>query len=210
MRQAKIILTASMFKCGGWIKKWRARPADPMRYFFDRMKIYGHALYVANTDDALANAGKVRFNYQFLSTLELTAEEFDSLVDEQIEKILSVPKNFAKISDAPDDFDDEENFPRVDEVRRKCMKVLARNDAFLKDPKIKTILAKVQDDFEKALCLGKFEVQGEVRFLSGDLLRFLLNIAKKIDGLGRPKKFVSWKRKRFTRIDFTCPKKFCG
>ena len=188
LRQAKIILTASMFKCGGWIKKWRARPADPMRYFFDRMKIYGHALYVANTDDAFTNAGKVRFNYQFLSTLELTAEEFDSLVDEQIEKILSVPKNFARLSDTPDDFDDEENFPRVDEVRRKCMKVLARNDAFLKDPKIKTILAKVQDDFEKALCLGKFEVQGEVRFLSGDLLRFLLNVAKKIDGLGRAEK----------------------
>ena len=186
--KAKVILTASMFKCGGWMEKFAKTVEDPMRFFFEKMREYDHALYVANMDAGLTNTGKIRLNYQFLSTLKLTAQEFDSLVEEQIQKIKSIPDNYGRLLNL-DSFDDfEEDFdekPPVDELRDKCLKILARNDAFLKNAKIKTLLQKVQEDYEKELCLGKFSVQGEVRFLSCDLLAFLLNIAKRTEYFGR-------------------------
>lgn len=183
--KAKIILTESMFKCGDWIKKWTERPADPLKFFFEKMSTYEHALWVCNTDANLQNTGKVSLNYQFLSTLDCTLAEVDSLVKEHIELINAVPqsvKNIARVAcnqkSAEENFEDEFVAVKSDTVRNKCLTLLNNNEVFLDDPKIKTLIDIMQRDLEKALCLGQFYVQGEVRFLSCDLLMFLLRLAQ--------------------------------
>ena len=183
--KAKIILTASMFKCADWMTKWADRPADPMRYFFEQMNAFEHALWVCNTDANLHNAGKVSLNYQFLSTLDCTAAAVDSLVAEHVEMIKAVPQSVQNITQAArrqdsaeDNFADDFTAVKSDSVRNKCLTLLNRNAAFLSDPKVKSLIDMMQRDLEKALCLGQFFVQGEVRFLSCDLLDFLLRLAR--------------------------------
>ena len=184
--RAKIILTESMFKCADWIKKWSARPSDPMKYFFEKMRLYDHALWICSTDANLSNTGSVSLNYQFLSTLAITPEDFESFIDEQISLIKNVPQSLSNIFKVAlrkgidaENLDGELNFSDDNiSLRDKCLKILSKNDAFLRDPKIRAIVDGTQRDLEKELCLGKFEVQGEVRFLSCDLLEFLLRIAE--------------------------------
>lgn len=99
LTKAKIILTKSMFKAGGWIKKlWESHSSelgsDPMQFFFKKMNNYEHTLYIATTDANLSNTGKIRLNYQFISTLALTLGEFDSLLEDGIDKIKKFPHQF--------------------------------------------------------------------------------------------------------------------
>lgn len=221
LTKAKIILTESMFKAVKWIKKlWETQSiceSDPMKHFFKKMKNYRHTIYVATTDANLSNTGEIRLNYQFLSTLDLTSDEFDSLLEDGIDKIKNIPESVQNIFQASSDNvdtdstqDNEENpeLPThtstdesndekflVDDMsdsddekfslgktRDKMLKALARNDAFLRDPKVKSLIQVMQLDSEKSLFLGEFNVQGEVRFFSCDLLKLLLCIAEKIIG----------------------------
>lgn len=184
--KAKIILTESMFKCAGWIKDWKKRPSDPIKYFFEKINFYDHSLYISNTDFGFKSNGRVVLNYQFISTLKLTLQEFNSLVEEQIQKIKSIPNDIKNLASrianlSFDDFGefDDEITEKNESIRDKCLKILAYNDAFTKDTKVKTILTKIQDDYEQNICFGKFEVKGRVRFLSGDLLELLIRIAEK-------------------------------
>ena len=60
------------------------------------------------------------------------------------------------------------------------MQALAANKAFLSDPKVKSIIKSEQRKQESYLCLGRINVKGEQRYLSGDLLDFLCVIYGRI------------------------------
>ena len=68
--------------------------SDPMEYLFEKVQEFQHALYITGTDSRLSNSGWVRLNYQFLSTLNLSAENFEALVQRHIESINNVPEFF--------------------------------------------------------------------------------------------------------------------
>ena len=180
LRKAKIILNKSMFKCANWIKDFSA--PDPMKYFFEKFAEYEHALYIVTTEARFFNPGSVKLNYQFLSTLALSNADFDSLVDEQRQKINSFNERFAETFTAPsafqdfaDNFDAENKFIRPSN-RQTCLKAVAKNSAFLRDPKVKNIYDSILKNYECDLGLGRPEVEGEVRFLSCDLLALLIKI----------------------------------
>ena len=74
-----------------------------MRLYFSRLRKYGHALYVGNTDVNLSAPGKTKLNYQFLNTLALTEEEFEGLVNEHMERAKTIgPRRLLEESRQPD------------------------------------------------------------------------------------------------------------
>ncbi|WP_037355217.1 hypothetical protein [Selenomonas sp. FC4001] len=197
VRKAKILLTASMFKCHKWIKEWAGKNNidDPVAYFFNKFSQYEHALYVTGTDARLSNNGKVKMNYQFLSTLDIPSDSFASIVNDKKTKIESFRNaysgdaatfNFDKLineeynltsycgdNSFEDDIMDIED--DVDE-RKKCLHALRLNPAFVNDYKVKEILAEIIRTSERDICIGHFEISGEQRYLSRDLLRFMIAV----------------------------------
>lgn len=190
LRKAKIILTKSMFKCGGWMIEANSFGADPMKYFFEKFAEYDHAIYVTSTEARLANPGCVKLNHQFLSTLALTPEDFDSLVADRRKRIEAFNKKFVDELTAPPDESSDENSEPEDELkisaavsRTLCLNVASKNPAFLRDPKVKSIYSDMLKNYECDLGLGRLEVEGEQRFLSCDLLVLLIKILAYVENI---------------------------
>ena len=194
LSKAKIILTKSMFKCWVWFEKntgSELAKKDKMQYYFDKMKLYHHALYVTNIDTRLSGNAAIPLNYQFLSTLAIRPEDFKSICDRNIDKINDLndptPQSivlFDKSQDEPDDpadaINSEEN--PLDNQRQdisatdKCLKALSKNDAFFSDSLIRDFIKYTQAGLTKDLGTGRVKVYGEQRFLSSDLLELLIHI----------------------------------
>lgn len=245
LRKAKIILTESMFKCKKWMKNLRDKPdgskdpdavsvlqKDPMEYFFKKMDVYEHALYVGNTDIILSNSNRTKMNYQFLSTLltgsgGLSEDDFKAMVNENYKGIVLTAEDWreqwkSKLPDADDDgstsgdedtsvdesIESEEEDTSEDEsitgeedmsgdtlIKPSRIPVwfraLAKNDAFFSDPKVKGQISGTNESILQQCAIGRFEVSGECRFLSGDLLLFLLDLVKRIDKNKAAKKLRS-------------------
>lgn len=170
LRKAKIILTKSMFKCTGWIKNSSNFNSDPMQYFFDKFAEYDHALYVTNTEARLSNPGYINLNHQFLSTLALTDEDLNSLVNEHIHKIETFHEKFIEEIKNPT-------------VNTTCLRAVSKNSAFLQDPKVKNIYENMRKNQEFNLGLGELEIEGEQRFLSCDLLSLLVRILSAVKNI---------------------------
>ena len=194
LRKAKIILTKSMFKCWAWLEQWQKLKGieDPMQYYFEAINKYDHALYVTNVDAMLSNFGSVPLNYQFLSTLAIKDEDFDSMLEWHINRIKQVPQyflNYQKHVDQIEEADDieivrDDESPlmpdKIESARDKCLKALARNKAFISEPRVKDIIKEEEKRLAKNLCLGRLEVAGEQRFLSCDLLELLRCICEDV------------------------------
>lgn len=220
LKKAKIILTKSMFKCSDWLKDlkvniWKVKSPDksldPMKYFFEKMMFYNHTLYITNTDARLSTSGRIPMNYQFLSTLALSQNDFASIIKEHITRTKNLPLSIARRKEAViqnlneyESIDSDEN---VDEdtplkqeslinVREKCLKALALNKAFLREAKVKSIIKDEQRAFADALCIGRLEVSGEQRFLSCDLLELLRFIYGRIRNLSHSRKQLLYLRRQ--------------
>ena len=212
LRKAKIILTKSMFKCADWMMDLKSLGSDPMKYFFEKFAEYDHAIYVTNTEARLANPGRVKLNYQFLSTLALTPEDFDALVDEQRKRVDSFCKDFVAAFDSSnveqnseDDFAGEHDDLKVisSSSRTTCLNAVKKNSAFLRDPKVKSIYSDLLKNYECDFCLGRFEVVGEQRFLSCDLLVLLIRILEKVENVS-----LDDAQKNFLRKQCLYPNRF--
>ena len=193
LKKAKIILTKSMLKCAGWLKDLREKGVignDPMKYYFEKMTEYQHTLYVTNIDTRFSDYGSVPLNYQFLSTLDISAEHFDNMIKNQEKRIKSVPELLQRAkkytqpdldTDETEQIDDDDTTKKQsarDNVRKKFLAALNQNEAFRSDPMIKSIIKTEQQACERSLGLGRLQVSGEQRFLSCDLLELLRLIFK--------------------------------
>lgn len=191
LRKAKIILTKSMFKCAKWMKSLIKKDAnyfgsDPMKFFFEKFAKYNHAIYITSTEARLSNPGYIRLNHQFLSTLALSVEDFNSLVADHRKIISSFEENFTKscsIMFDSDDYDSDDTILRLFDSQNTCLKALAKNSAFLKDPKAKDIFEGMKKSYACDLGLGHLEIEGEQRFLSCDLLTLLIKILAKVKNI---------------------------
>ena len=200
LRKAKIILTKSMFKCFHWIKSYWNKHKDlcndPMIYFFSTMKDenYQHTLYVTNSDGRLNNQGIVRLNHQFLSTLDLNYEEFESILEGHTHNIDRIPYFLARYGKAFSFEDQDDERYTIEEkkqdvsdgektinIREKCVKAFEKNIAFLNERKVKDLIRDLQKTAAKNICLGKLTVEGEQRYLARDLLELLVYISKRIE-----------------------------
>ena len=201
LRKVKIILTKSCFKLVGWLTKWREYAKegktslfespedlelvkkDPMEYYWKKAEQYKHSLYITNADSRLSDESKVRMNYQFLSTLAMPPKDFETLIQKQIDYIKELPQRLLELNGYENNIDtNEDNSINEEEnplqqqksnLSEKCLKSLAKNKVFFSDPQVKNTIDNERKNLEKNLCLGRLVVNGEQRFLSGDLLELL-------------------------------------
>ena len=164
LRDAKIILTKSMFKCAGWlfdlVEYWKKHGTeglpeekrnqisslleDPMKFFFQQVDKYDHSLYVTGSDARLSNDGKIRLNYQFLSTLNIDFTSFDRIVQGHVKRINKVRDAFRNREEQEDSAQENTTSPNLgkDNADRNIPQEDAQGvDSFLQED-----ANEVQDD----------------------------------------------------------------
>lgn len=180
LSDVQIVLTESMFKCAKWLKEFmKQNPeiSDPMEWYFDLFHNYHHALYIGNTD-ANMGSGKVTLNYQFLNTLDISPKELDILVKRHLQETHSILETGARyalditeyISDMI--FGDAEKLSTIPAWRY----ALDLNPDFVKDPLVRTMLKSDENARLKDVVRGRLLVDGSLKYLSGDLLAFLIHM----------------------------------
>lgn len=177
LKKAKILMSKSMLKCQEWLDKiTKLTNEDPMKLYFDRVKKYGHKLFVANTDKPYGKTKTSRLSYQMINTLALDDEMFDALV-KQHSGYISDPIEYLKFND--NYVADEEN-----DGLPNWKKALFLNSDFASCPYIKQQLINTQNALLKQLAEGRLIVPGQMRYLARDLggmLVSLLNAKEKRD-----------------------------
>lgn len=186
LEKVQIILTQSMFKIDKWLNNSKissiSKEEDPLKLYFERFHKYDHAFHVGITDMNLSQAGKTKLNYQFLNTLALTDSELDEITDEQI-RLAASGKAKDILQDIVSNNLNEEGDTSFDDVVNESetwCEVAARNPAFLSDPKVMGMVKGVQYSLLKDVGRGRLTVAGSAKFLSRDLLAFLIYLIGKI------------------------------
>lgn len=176
LKKAQIILTESMFKCCKWLATFVGEK-DPMSHYFEMFEHYDHSLYVGNTDVNLSYTGRVKLNYQFLNTLDVSGADFDTLIAQQKYALSRAKNNCLRIKDLTSPQADERDSDADEVVSDPAWALaLSKNKAFLHDPKITGMVNGIENGMLKDCGLGRIDVEGECRFISRDLLSMLIHI----------------------------------
>ena len=195
LAECRLLLTKSMFKGWKWLKKHcdSIGQADPMKYYFEKMERYDHALYISNTDAMLEDpTGRVPLNYQFLNPMQLTGEELTALLEEHFRQANRLEKNkyyqslaLQRIDlDAADDAEvcaDETLFRRE---KTAWVQAVQQNPNFLRDGRVTTLLESKRRAAQRDAVTGRLSVKGVCRFLARDLLALMVFAAEKQITLG--------------------------
>lgn len=176
--KANVIVTPSVFKLYGLLDEHTKHQGDVMRRYFEMVRRYHHGLYVIKTESSFRHLQYVPLNKQLIGTLDLSADELDSLVDEHrrqadgysAETLLDPEKRTALWQLAE---------------RDEWMTLLLRQPAFLRDATIRRMLENHRVSRYHDVALGRIRVKGENRFLSGDLFHFLVLLLQKV-AVGQP------------------------
>jgi hypothetical protein len=176
LRKANVIATKSMLKlCSLDFKKVLGDLcADPIEYYFEKLKYYNHGFYLAKTEENLHNNGYSHLTYQILNTLDLKSEVLDELIDEHIKNA----DTFSYENLARQNFINDE---LLNLWQDKCMKLIAQEPLFINDEYIESQIDNYRLSKYKEIATGTIDVKGETRFLSCDLLYFLYRLAKGVE-----------------------------
>ena len=181
-----IILTKSMFKGYGWL----AENGKSWEDYWAAFRKYRHALYVTNVSKERPQ-GFTQLNYQFLTTLSMTGEEFrprdlpdgwEHSPKEDARQWLTKATETEYYKLRADAAYRRQVFTRqagwwgADRKSRAYLlgKLLEKNPAFIGESVYQEQLEAMAQRLLKDYALGRLQVAGDVRFLSGDLLRFLV------------------------------------
>ena len=183
-----VILTKSMFKGYGWLtengKSWED--------YWAAFRKYRHALYVTNVSKERPQ-GFTQLNYQFLTTLSMTGEEFrprdlpdgwEHSPKEDARQWLTKATETEYYKLRADAAYRRQVFTRqagwwgADRKSRAYLlgKLLEKNSAFIGESVYQEQLEAMAQRLLKDYALGRLQVAGDVRFLSGDLLQFLVTL----------------------------------
>lgn len=183
-----IILTKSMFKGYGWLTENGKSWAD----YWAAFRKYRHALYVTNVSKERPQ-GFTQLNYQFLTTLSMTGEEFrprdlpdgwEHSPKEDARQWLTKATETEYYKLRADAAYRRQVFTRqagwwgTDRKSRAYLlgKLLEKNPAFIGESVYQEQLEAMAQRLLKDYALGRLQVAGDVRFLSGDLLQFLVTL----------------------------------
>lgn len=180
-----IILTKSMFKGFGWLKDCNMTWDD----YWNAFRKYNHALYITNVSHVIPQE-YTELNYQFISTLAITDEEFrprdlpdgwdHSPNDDERHWLTKRTEaeyynlccneeyrlNYFLKALTTKGFDKESRIYRLARILKKNL--LFINESVYRD-ELKIRAEKILDDY----AIGTILVEGDNRFLSGDLIEFL-------------------------------------
>lgn len=180
-----IILTKSMFKGYSWLKESNMTWED----YWNAFRKYNHALYITNVSNVIPKE-HTELNYQFISTLDISDNEFrpadlpdgwdHSPYDDGREWLTK--RTEAEYYNLCCDEEYRLNyFLKVLGIRGydkssrryKLARILKKNPLFINESvyhdELKTRADKICDNY----AIGTILVEGDNRFLSGDLIEFL-------------------------------------
>lgn len=183
-----VILTKSMFKGYGWL----AENGKSWEDYWAAFRKYRHALYVTNVSKERPQ-GFTQLNYQFLTTLSMTGEEFrprdlpdgwEHSPKEDARQWLTKATETEYYKLRADAAYRRQVFTRQagwwgsDRKSRAYLlgKLLEKNPAFIGESVYQEQLEAMAQRLLKDYALGRLQVAGDVRFLSGDLLQFLVTM----------------------------------
>jgi len=190
VQDVDVILTKSMFKGCGWLKDSGMTWAD----YWNAFRRYRHALYITNVSKEKPEAF-TELNYQFLTTVSIQAEEFrpadlpagwthSPQEDERHWLTKQTELQYYNFC-ANESFRWEYFLEKLGQISfwerprgrdQILAAVLKKNPRFIAEP----IYAKrLEDEAEKVLKqyeVGRLIVAGDNRYLSGDLLDFLIQL----------------------------------
>ena len=183
-----VILTKSMFKGYGWL----AENGKSWEDYWAAFRKYRHALYVTNVSKERPQ-GFTQLNYQFLTTLSMTGEEFrprdlpdgwEHSPKEDARQWLTKATETEYYKLRADGEYRRQVFTRqagwwgADRKSRAYLlgKLLEKNPAFIGESVYQEQLEAMAQRLLKDYALGRLQVAGDVRFLSGDLLQFLVTL----------------------------------
>jgi hypothetical protein len=176
LRKAVIILNKSVFKlCSllGYDKSdWREME-DPMQYYFRKIREFRHSLYIEKTDRNFRSNGYTQLNYQFLNTLNLPAEDLNSLVQRHLQRAAQCRTSAIILNKGKLDFIREN-------PRESWVKYVTADYKLAVDPYVESLINSTRRAKLNELMKGHLDVEGEMRFLSRDLLHLLCCIARRI------------------------------
>ena len=215
LRKAQIIMTKSMFKCFKWLSShWnmlsdddRKKYADdPMCYYFHMIEKYDHSLYVANTDAVLHNNGRTKLNYQYISTLDMSAKDLRKIAGEHIDRVLNSDAELIEVQTDADNESDGSHKKNDRSVSNKWKEALKKNRALINDRHIDKEICAMKEEGLLDAGIGRISVAGECRFLSGDLLSFLCFISSNLTDKGYRSCFDAVKKETMYRDKFYAAK----
>lgn len=186
--KVEVILTKSMFKGYGWL----AENGKSWEDYWAAFRKYRHALYVTNVSKERPQ-GFTQLNYQFLTTLSMTGEEFrprdlpdgwEHSPKEDARQWLTKATETEYYKLRADATYRRQVFTRqagwwgADRKSRAYLlgKLLEKNPAFIGESVYQEQLEAMAQRLLKDYALGRLQVAGDVRFLSGDLLQFLVTL----------------------------------
>ncbi len=180
-----MILTKSMFKGFGWMTEGGLTWAE----YLKRCRDYDHALYVSGQDKAVRQE-TTDLNYQFLTTLAITEDEFrpgdlpfewnhSPEAEEQHWLTKTTEAAYYALASDPAarrgyflrDLDDPEL--EITDRRRQRAKLIQKNPLFLGESIFANELQQQAESILKQYSLGQLLVSGDNRYLSDDLMRLL-------------------------------------
>ena len=173
--EIEIILSKSMFKGYGWLKENGMTWED----YLAVLRKYDHALYVTGTNKPRTEEF-TELNYQFLCTLSMTAEEFRpaDLPDGWDHSPSDDPRNWItkateqRYYDLTADPDAQiRYFAEQDTPLGRAVK---KNPLLVNEPACVKELNDAAEHVLDQYMRGRLIVAGDNRYLSGDLLEFLI------------------------------------
>ncbi|MDD4415106.1 MAG: hypothetical protein PHR14_11305, partial [Oscillospiraceae bacterium] len=190
IQDVDLILTKSMFKAYGWMTEKGLSWAE----YLARCKNYRHALYISGVNQ-IEPQQYTELNYQFLNTVSMTAEEFRPLdlplgwkhsPEEDNRNWITKETEIAYYRFAADPASRKEYFTdalnRSDADKRSVLlaKILNKNPLFINEPIYTNELDNKAQSLLKQYAIGRLIVSGDNRYLSGDLMRFILMLVKSV------------------------------
>ena len=188
VKDVDIILTRSMCKGLGWMAEYDMSWTD----YWNAFRRYRHALYVTNVSKEKPEQF-TELNYQFLTTVSVQAEEFrptdlpdgwDHSPEEDERHWLTKQTELAYYNFRANEQFRRDYFLRALEGRRFWEReknrdyylaaVLKKNPLFIAEPVYTQTLDNMAEHIVKNYAVGRLIVTGDNRYLSGDLLDFLV------------------------------------
>ena len=174
IRDVDIILTKSMFKGYGWLTENGMGWED----YLAALERFDHALYITNTNKTEPQE-YTELNYQFLTTLSMTANEFRprDLPDGWEHSPSEDGRSWITKATEQRYYDlcANEDFRLAYFTKRRdaLAKVLKKNPLFVNEPVCTEELEAQAKRVLEQYALGRLLVAGDNRFLSGDLLELV-------------------------------------